>query len=218
MALYKQVEFAEKCGISRAQLSVYKNRNKIIVDGGFVDDSKPINAEFMRKCLEKLKDKLTKEVTMVQNLDTPVQNQTQSTESKEKKQVKVDVDAPAESIYELDRIKKGLDIQKTAEEIEILKVKKDKLHGVVIPTELVKIVFTQHSKSIGSSFHNASETFLTMIGKKKGLNINEMAELRGELIEIINTAVAESIIESKKQIKNIVDEYSEKRGVGEREA
>ena len=51
--------------------------------------------------------------------------------------------------------------------------------------------------------------------KKFNINRTEMSGLRGELIEIINQAVDDALFESNRDIKNIVEEYSERRGKGE---
>ena len=97
-------------------------------------------------------------------------------------------------------------------------LKEEKMIGASIPTELVKMVFAQHSKSITSAFHTGADNFLMEISKTKGLNRNELAEMRGALILIINKAVDKSIEESKKSISNIVQEFSVKKEVGEKEA
>jgi flavin-binding protein dodecin len=54
------------------------------------------------------------------------------------------------------------------------------------------------------------------MSKKKGFSAEEVADLRGSFRKIINSAVNEAVDSAKKQIKNIVSEYSERRGVGER--
>jgi len=51
----------------------------------------------------------------------------------------------------------------------------------------------------------------------KNLSREEVAHLRGQLVIVVNSAIDEGVKESKKSISNIVQEYSDKKGVGERQ-
>jgi hypothetical protein len=53
------------------------------------------------------------------------------------------------------------------------------------------------------------------ISKKKNLSGAETAELRGELIKIINLSIKKSVDQARKDLKKITDNYSEKREVGQ---
>lgn len=208
MALHLKKDFAALCNLKTKDLSNYIKRKKVVMSGDYVDDSLAINKDFLRR--RNGGDK-KHEVEKVLEISAPKVDQPAAPN------VKKPADFNANGgTYELEKHQKALSIEKMQEEIELLQIKKEKQLGLVIPTPLVKLLFTQHSKSIVSSFHNATDTLLMKIQKMKGLSSVEMASLRGELTEIINIAVDDSIKESKKQIKNIVTEYSEKKGVGER--
>lgn len=212
MALHTKKQFCELCKFAPRELSVYKKRGKVIIENDFIDDTNPINQEFIFKRQQQLEKSnqvspVVPELKVIQS--PPPQN-------KIKKTISVGDLETQLSWKELDSAKKSLDIEKITEEIEILKVKKDKLHGAVIPTEIVKIIFGQQFKSITAAFHNGADNYLVELAKLKDLNREEMAIIRGKLIEIINKAVNDSVDESKKMIKNIVSEYSEKKDVGEK--
>lgn len=53
MAFLTKKEFATRCGISTKTLSTYRKRNKIIYSGEFIDDSNPVNKEFIEYRQEK---------------------------------------------------------------------------------------------------------------------------------------------------------------------
>lgn len=53
MAFLTKKEFATKCGISTKSLSTYLKRNKITYSGEFIDDSNPVNKEFIEYRQEK---------------------------------------------------------------------------------------------------------------------------------------------------------------------
>jgi UTP:GlnB (protein PII) uridylyltransferase len=91
------------------------------------------------------------------------------------------------------------------------------MHGEVIPTDLVKVIFNTHSASIVTSFKNGADQFLIEISKFKDLNKSEVSQLRGKLITIINNSVKQAVSASSKSIKSIVDEFTVKKEVGEHE-
>lgn len=110
---------------------------------------------------------------------------------------------------------KQIELEKKTQETRLLKLKEQKTLGVLIPTEMVKILFTQHSKSILTAFDNAIDRILTKISKIKKLTNAERSKLRGELKSELNTSVDKSINESKRNIKQMVSEYTEVRERGE---
>lgn len=112
---------------------------------------------------------------------------------------------------------KQVELEKKTQETRLLKLKEQKTLGVLIPTEMVKILFTHHTKSILTEFDNSIDRILTKISKIKKLTNEERSKLRGELKKELNTAVDKTIDASKRKIKRMVFEYTEVRGVGERE-
>lgn len=111
---------------------------------------------------------------------------------------------------------KAIEIEKKKKETSLLELKKQKALGIVIPTDIVKILFTQHFKSILTEFDNSIDRILTKISKVKKLTNVERSKFRGELKVELNAAVDRSIIQSRRSIKKMIEEYTEVRGVGER--
>lgn len=175
MPLYTRDQLADLCGMnkktSRAYISTYIKRGKIILSGDYIDDSVAANATFIQKELEKNKLRLEQEVEETEEVKIKSPNvQAPSVPAPKIPNVK----DPAISVADyraLEAQKKALDIEKIQEEIEILRVKKDKMHGVVIPTELVRIIFTQHSKAIVTEFKNTVDGIITKISKKKAIAV-----------------------------------------------
>jgi hypothetical protein len=215
MGLHTKKQFAEICGMKTKTLSIYIGRDKVVVGKkNLIDDSLPANKEFMLKYADqnqaKIDPAVKKSVAVI----------TKGKVSKAKVPDQVAGDEPVEDdesgLYTLEKRKKALDIEKITSEISLLQLKEAKIRGEVVPTDLVKIVFTQHSKSISTAFFNAADNLFVHISKKANLNRNDQAELRSGLVALINKAVEESVGMSKKMLKNILEEYSQKRGVGER--
>ena len=213
MALYKRKEFYQKCGVSKAYLTTYIGRGKVILTGKMIDDSLPENAYFMKVRLDKMAVKGQEEgLSVLEKPSKPLTDK--DINGLEDSNLKENEDG---SLYKLSLEKKQLDIERAKEEIEIARLKKEKLSGDLIPTDLVRIVFATHSKSITIHFHQAVENLISQIAKQAGLDRKQIAKIRGSLIEIINKGVKNAGITSKKDLKNIVAEYSQKRGRGERE-
>lgn len=213
MALYKPVEFANMCGLSRANISTYISRGKIIVTGKFIDDAIPQNKEFLEKQLIKNKNQVTDHTP---SLKVPRQELVTSDGKIETLRSAKNAIPPDGSLYDLEKKIKEADLSKKHVDTRIQILKEEKLLGTLIPAELVKILIAQHFKSVATSFSHAAETLVVSISKKKQLNKVEEAEIKGELIAILNKAIRDAVDASKKNVKNIQREYSETRGVGEK--
>lgn len=125
-------------------------------------------------------------------------------------------DAKDTPVGSLETQKKKLDIQKTAEEVKILRIKEQKLRGELFPTELFKILIAQFSKGMVTEFENSMDKILLRIAHRAKLSNKEMSEMRGVVKKEINNAVSENITLTNKAIKDMVGEFIEKRGRGEK--
>jgi hypothetical protein len=208
MAKLSKKEFAEACGLKTKDLAVYIGRKKVIVKGDVIDTGNPVNSDFLRRQQDKKQGERhdQREVT-----EPRIPNEAITGPPAKGKQ-KASAD---ESGYALIKKKTQIQIEKLENENELLKLRIEKQTGEAIPTDLVKSAITQLSKSVVSSFQNGAEDILVQISKVKNMNREELAGLRGKLKIIINAAVQEAVKDAKKQITNIVAEYSEKKGVGE---
>lgn len=224
MPRYTRREFSDLCGIEANALAVYVGRKKVILnENGEVDTALPMNLAFLEKRTGKTetppivvsepKRKSRTTTTPTPKEPIPIRKERalrnkHGKTDEEKEQLNTN--------FEMDNAIKRLELEKKEQEVELNKLKIAKLQGDVIPTELVKVVFSQHFKSVTNAFHQGADNFITEITKMLSLDREQMVKLRAELVEIINTAVTDSIEESKESLRNIQDEYSQRRGVGER--
>lgn len=226
MAFLSKKEFADLCGIPTNALAVYERRKKVVLSGDFYDDTLAKNKAFLKKksVAKKKKGVATaeppkKEIKEVKDNKLPPKNSTDlPIYKKEPPEPKPKITDPEpDSTFLLDQEK--IQLQNIQLELanEIAQIKIEKLRGDVIPTDIVRSTFMQHFKSITTSFHQGADNVLIKIAKKYDLSRQEVANYRGELISIINDCVKDAVEESKKSIQNIVNEYSQVKGVGERE-
>jgi hypothetical protein len=188
-------------------LSVYIQRGAVVVNGDdLIDDTDLTNAKFYTKWNRK---------AAVQELisSPPVEGDEKKVT---KKQAKATVLPELQQAQLFEMQKEKLEIQKLEEGNRLMKIKADKAAGMVIPTDLVKTLIRQHSKSTTDAYRMAQEDMFILIAAKYGIPPQELAELRRRGLDSINKAVEDAIELTKKELKNIVNEYSAVRGVGEK--
>lgn len=219
MALHTRAEICTLTGLKSNELSVYIKRKKLVFNGDYVDDKVEPNTSFIKKFKDRLVgsggDIFEAPPEKIKPISKPKED-TPPPPAPSVKAVKTKKEEDDDGIYGLEKQQKALSIEKTRKENELLDVKIAKAHGDNVPTDLVKPLFAQHSKSMTAAFYNAADVLLARIAQKYKLTQEDVAKYRGDLVAIINQAIADSIDESKESLKSIIDEYSERRGVGEK--
>ncbi len=204
MAKLSKKEFAEKCGMETKNLSVYIKRGKVILyDDEQIDDTDLRNLAFIQKRQSKNPIVDSKPVIKTNNVSEKVSSTSDVQKNNE--------------VAALDLQKTSVQVEKLQQEVRLLKIKEDKLKGVVVPSELIKPVFLQHNQSIITEVRNNANEFARIFAKKNDLTVNEVAEINGELINWFNLAISKATQTSVKAINNIMSDFSNKKGVGERE-
>lgn len=209
MALLSKKEFAAACGIKTNTLSVQIMRGKVICENELIDSNNEKNKFFLEKQSSRKQEPVEKQektsIEIVKQSIIPDNTPLKDVESNE-----------GQSYTESERQLKYLDTLKRRKEIEKLEIDIQKKRGEVVPSELIKPVFLQHNQSIITEFKNATDEVIRIFSKKKSLTINEVAEIKGELIQSINVAIGKATLASVKGVESIILNHSEKRGVGER--
>lgn len=233
-------EFAEICGIKTKDLSVYIMRSKVIVGSdGLIDDKNEHNIAFMANRGRKPKKAVVPRVKRVlkkkpaskpktksivkpvaKAVTKPVQKEKPIKQQKEDKPIvepnpepEINPDLAAEILEraELDKAKLKADLHKKLLDADIAKINKEKLQGLLIPTDLVISVVKLQADSLKVAYHMAAEHLILIIGQRKKLNSKDIADIRRDLTGTINKAVDVGASESHKGIKKIVKEYSTKQ-------
>jgi hypothetical protein len=212
MALYTRKDWGLMCGLSAGNLSNYIKRGKVLLTGELIDDSKPENEDFLKKFTEKKEEKY-KDLGI--NTGEISNEAPKSTKKEPVQRSKTTNEGEGEGGFSLDRRLKAQELKKKEAETRLLNLKEEKIRGEHIPTELVRSIIIQQSQSFITAFKNGVEDFITIVAKAKGMNVNEVAEARGELTKVINLTANKAVEVAKKGIDNIVGEYAVKRDVGE---
>jgi len=84
-----------------------------------------------------------------------------------------------------------------------------------VPTEAVKSLVITHSESLKNAYYEACENLIIEMSTRKQFSSTEISELKTKLRELVNKALKNAIESSKVSMVKIVEDYSEKRGVGQ---
>lgn len=181
--------------------------------GDLVDTSIPQNEAFMLKC----KAKAVKNGKDVGAVKSEGKRSTTKKEGKPAPDPKVlrEQRERQDALYNLDMEKKAIDIRKAKRESELLEARQQKLNGELIPTELIKTLFVQHTENIKTAYTDGSENLIVILAQRKQMSSTEVSELKKDFIGIINKAIDGAIDTTKRTLNNIIKEYSQKRGVGQ---
>ncbi len=221
MPVFEKREFADHYDIKTKDLAKYIQRGKVIEIDGKIDTNDIVNAAWclnreqlnMKKAVkagnpnEKITTEVKKEVAAVKKTAEPQPKFEFPPETKRTLQEQFQSEAKL----------KDLQVEKTENEIALQREKLQKIQGESVPTELVKNLFTQHNKSVTVAYRNATDNLLMEIQAKHSISSEEMGSLRSRLIEVVNKAVIEAAEETKNSLKTMVEEWSAKKGVGERD-
>lgn len=210
MAVYSRLEFSDLLQMNPRALSVYIGNGAVEVNKkDQIDTSVLKNEKFMTDRQKKLASGKVKPFNRDGSETSPVTGVTP-------KPTQTAQTISAAKAAAMDLEKEMLEIEKLKETNRYLRTKADKAEGLVIPTDLVKSLLLQHSKSIANNFKQALEESITLMAAKFGASSEDMQSARKGVLEKLNAAIEGSVQETKKEIQNIVNEYSAVKGIGEK--
>lgn len=216
MPKYTKKEWAALCGMNTGNLSNYAVRGQVIYTGDLIDDQLPVNADFLKRRADLLK---TKPASTVQD---PKTDNTQAAVSEQPSERihrpnPIPPKADARNKYALEAEKKFYEIENAKVQNDILHEKLLKLRGESIPTDMVTMLFAEQTRNMTDTFKNTLEKHLSQWAKASGIGRDEVAKYRKEITRSINDANKNALAQTKKGLRKIINETSNKKDVGERE-
>lgn len=106
---------------------------------------------------------------------------------------------------------KEIALSKAKEDLAILELKRQKAEGVVIPFEAAAIAFQIQCGEIFQSFKNASEQIAALTVQQLGGTTEQAANVRGKLVEILNSSISEAKEAYTNKITVIQDDFKTTR-------
>jgi phage terminase Nu1 subunit (DNA packaging protein) len=200
MSKVSKKDFAELAGIELKHVMTYAKRGKIVIDSnGFIDTKNEANKLFMAK-------------KSVRNEEKLAGIETKSSKKEENSQEKINARM---DLIELERARKEADLENKKIEIRLNLLKEEKLMGSTMPIDLVKNIVANLGKSYMTEFKNGVDNIIRVLMKSKDYSRDEVADIRGSLMNVINESMKKSVNSAKKDIKVIAENYSITRSVGE---
>jgi hypothetical protein len=223
MALHLKADFARMCGLTTGNLTVYISRKKVIPSGDYIDDSLEINSAFLQKRKNHVSNKPTadqpqpeKKLRYIQpDRELPTQPDIQDPVDDDGD----DDDTGGNYITSaaLNKKKLKVDIAKKIRETSILKLREEKIKGEIVPIDVIKNLFSMHTQSIITAQKDGIEELLINLSVEARLTGDQLARLRGKMVEILNNGVDKAIIITQRNMKVLVNEFAIKKDVGEHE-
>jgi hypothetical protein len=230
MAILTKKSFATQCEIETKYLSVDISRGKVVVNAdGMIDTTEPKNQIYIQKKLmgrepspistpEPTKPKIEK-IAVPRGNAAP--QQPKASMHLPEGMTETDVNAALQMIegmdyQQLEMLYKYLQGEKLKTDIEKNRIDIEKKMGVVVPSEPLIPIVKQHNHFILQEQKNADEELLLAMAHKYDIAPSDTAYLRGEWIRLRNDAVTKATNLTVKAIGDVINDYSEKRGVGQR--
>jgi hypothetical protein len=212
--IVKKGELAKMLGVHPAYIDTYIKRGNIVADGKLVDTTHPANASFIqhiiRKNAEKERFNAVQEIVVEENKFVapksdvkPSKKGTKQTQNTKQTQ-QSNENQGDESIYNIKIQKEQADLEKKLLDAERVRLINAKMRGENVPTKMVKNLVSQFSNSIITTYKDAADRLIMEFSHRKKLTLEEKAEMKGELISIINRAHDEAIEKTKTELESII--------------
>lgn len=211
MALHLKADFAKLCGLTTGNLTNYIKRGKVLMSGDYVDDSVPINKDFLEKRKGSVPPPAPK-LHMIRPDPGPVEIPNTGEDDDDSG---FGEDGEGESGYLLDRKLLKKKIGKLEVDTRLQELKEEKMRGELIPVDLVKNLFRTHTQSIVTSMKDGIDELLINFSVEARLRGDQVAGLRGKIVGILNNGVDKSVVITQKNMRSIVNQVKVKRDVGE---
>lgn len=222
---FSKGELSKLIGVTQGYISQYISLGKVISDKSTgvdsIDIAIPENEHFVLKVYNKNKEKIEAKKNMVP-VAKPLGAPKQTTKKKRgslgvhRREPTQDFESNEPEIsgsgsFGLDAEKKRAEIKWKKLQTKKIEMELAKMRGDYIPTELVRNLIMQFSRSIISTYKEGAEAFLIEISHRKKLTIQDESEMKGELISIINKSHDSAIERAKNELTSIVNEYTKNK-------
>lgn len=204
MAFLKKSEYAKLCGLTTSNITTYVKRGKVIMSGDLIDDADPNNKSFL-EYRNSINAEKAPPVTLARAGVTESTDNITTTPPEKKKP---NTRSTSETVEQqsLFKVQKRAATDKLHIETKLKTLEYNRKLAKLIPTELMSSIIQELGKSFISTYRDGADQFLTQISHKKKLKVKEQAELKGELIDIINDAHSKAIELAKQSMRSVVDE------------
>lgn len=200
-----RVQLRKQLGCTAEVVRKQVNLGALIEVDGYIDTDHPINVKYLAARV----DRMQNGKRVGRKPRTPRNVPEIETESFEQLAARV---GSGMSSSDLDALR----ADKLVEETELLRMRKEKLRGELLPIDLVTPVFVLFSKAMQTAFSDELEDIVREVSHAAKMSKQQTADLRKRVVDVINSATDKGVGEAKKGVRRLTLEYSDTRGRGER--
>lgn len=213
MSIVSKKDFAEMAKMPTNALAVYIKRGKIFVgENELINTSHEVNVAFLKKRLSKIGQSAPVAKQPIGDSNNDATAGAGSVRMNIPGVGMVDVPEYAES----ERLLKHLQTLKVEKEVKLLELREAKIRGEVVPSDIIGQIFLQHNHSILTKTKEFMDELLRKIAKLYDITSADMAKFKGEMVAQLNNAMSEAATLTASSVENVIKDYSNSRGVGER--
>jgi hypothetical protein len=212
MALHTKKEFAKLAGMKTGNLTNYIKRGKVVQQNGadgLIDSTHQINLEFLNDRVDFLNKKIASGETpdlIKKEINTNNAASSARLTKNQKPTTEISVESN-ENLASLKRQKERADLEKKLIDTQKAKLEFAILQGKNVPVDMVRDVFTELGKTLLTSYKDSADSFVTEISHRHKIADSVVAELRGELVLLINKAHSKAIETATRKVNSIVQSY-----------
>lgn len=190
-------DFAIKYGIKRENVYTYKNRGKLVLNEGFVDEENPINKIFIASRSRSNHVKVNGKIKEVDKIPERV-------EQKKVKRNGYENDPTVIKFNETADLKD----ENLKEDLRLKRLKNDKTEGKLIPTESVKQYVGEVVLRYKTSFLQSTEQLFREVLNEMLADNSRITNTCSRLTDIANEASKRTMSEVRITIDSIIEESS----------
>jgi len=210
----KNIELAKAFNIPSAKVAMWLKRNQIVKnDRGFIDISNPINKIWLDK---KIAEGLEMDFNRINEKIAPPERVDKKEKEIKPTNGKGSTSQKIAEIADLQKKKARLEIKNLQNKDKLDKLKIEKMEGALIPTDAVIHLIAHIVPTVTAQHKQNIDKILNLLKQRLDIGNKIYVELQKELYNTANDLNAEIKQELINSIDNIVDDYREVRGRGER--
>lgn len=116
----------------------------------------------------------------------------------------------AQTKINFDEEKKQLEKERLQEQVLEARIKRQKMEGQLIPTDMAQGIIRTHLKNMQRSFYHASEQIVSDAAKIYGVKAKDLGKMKEALVMAINVAHDDARDATRNDIKVLIEEYTGK--------
>lgn len=214
----KRAELARVLDVSNASITMAVNNGTLIPnDDKTIDIDKPVNKVWIDRQIAKGRTfDMNRLFKSEKKQHTPKKQPKTKKKQPEKEETQTEDDKSIAELREIELKIKKANLLKLQKSNQLSELEINKREGKLIPFDAVKTFFLFTVETFIKTYSQESKSLTNIMVNRFGGGKKELIEVQKDLQAKLESIKSNTVKEIEKGIENIIDEYSEVRGRGER--